>query len=193
MSILVVLLLSFSTIECLSFSTRSPMLRSISCRPNMLDATISSSTHSRSIMRVATALQHSTGNNDDKPYLQHVCPSCSYVYDESKGFKKRHPPGKIYAFSCRFCNKSWHSSYLRRIWSSTTVTEKHLFAGLNFSSVPIFRWSLSSQICLHRIPPLKWYNRFYYVGTRLEDIPVFMCPVCGAAKDQFVVVVPQPE
>ena len=39
-------------------------------------------------------LHHSTENNDDKPYLQHVCPSCSYVYDESKGFKKRHPPGK---------------------------------------------------------------------------------------------------
>lgn len=31
------------------------------------------------------------------------------------------------------------------------------------------------------------------VGTRLQDIPVFMCPVCGAAKDQFVVVVNQPE
>jgi hypothetical protein len=98
-SMLVILLLSVSIIDCLSLSTRSPMLRSISCRRNMLDATISSSSHSRSIMRVATALQHSTGNNDDKPYLQHVCPSCSYVYDESKGFKKRHPPGKIYAFS----------------------------------------------------------------------------------------------
>lgn len=69
----------------------------------------------------------------------------------------------------------------------------YLFDGLNFSPELIFHCSLSNQICLDGIPPLKWYNRFYYVGTRLEDIPVFMCPVCGAAKDQFVVVVPQPE
>jgi hypothetical protein len=29
----------------------------------------------------------------DEPYLQHVCPSCSFIYDEEKGFKKRNPPG----------------------------------------------------------------------------------------------------
>lgn len=32
-------------------------------------------------------------HHGDAPYLQHICPSCSYVYDEEKGFKKRHPPG----------------------------------------------------------------------------------------------------
>jgi rubredoxin len=53
------------------------------------------------------------------PYQQHQCPSCSYIYDEEKGFKKRYPP-----------------------------------------------------------------------GTRLRDLKVFMCPVCGAAKEQFVMVQP---
>lgn len=38
---------------------------------------------------------NSRGESPDEPYLQHVCPSCSYVYDESKGFKKRHPPGDV--------------------------------------------------------------------------------------------------
>lgn len=41
------------------------------------------------------ALSHSKdGETKGEPYLQHICPSCSYVYDEEKGFKKRHPPGK---------------------------------------------------------------------------------------------------
>ena len=29
------------------------------------------------------------------PYLKHACKSCSFVYDEEKGFKKRYPPGLI--------------------------------------------------------------------------------------------------
>lgn len=57
----------------------------------------------------------------DAPYLKHQCPSCSYIYDEEKGFKKRYPP-----------------------------------------------------------------------GTRLASLQVFMCPVCGAAKDQFKVLDEEP-
>ena len=63
-------------------------------QPTMLGFARNSFSGKRSLLRVGTELHHSTGNNEDKPYLQHVCPSCSYVYDESKGFKKRHPPGK---------------------------------------------------------------------------------------------------
>lgn len=45
------------------------------------------------ITRLNSELSNPGGEILDEPYLQHVCPSCSYVYDESKGFKKRHPPG----------------------------------------------------------------------------------------------------
>ena len=30
---------------------------------------------------------------ENDPYLKHSCKSCSFVYDEEKGFKKRFPPG----------------------------------------------------------------------------------------------------
>lgn len=64
-------------------------------QPTMLGFVNPSFIYKRPLLRVSTELHHSTGNSEDKPYLQHVCPSCSYVYDESKGFKKRHPPGKV--------------------------------------------------------------------------------------------------
>lgn len=42
-----------------------------------------------------TILSHSKDDESKgEPYLQHICPSCSYIYDEEKGFKKRHPPGE---------------------------------------------------------------------------------------------------
>lgn len=31
--------------------------------------------------------------SEKNKYLKHQCKSCSYVYDEEKGFKKRFPPG----------------------------------------------------------------------------------------------------
>ena len=43
----------------------------------------------------------------DDPYLVHVCVSCEYEYDESKGFKKRMPPGTrlrdVKTFNCPVC------------------------------------------------------------------------------------------
>mmetsp|Transcript_30480 Transcript_30480/g.51492 ORF Transcript_30480/g.51492 Transcript_30480/m.51492 type:complete len:113 (-) Transcript_30480:215-553(-) len=56
------------------------------------------------------------GNKEEQmsKFLKYECVSCSYIYDEEKGFKKRYPP-----------------------------------------------------------------------GTRFSTLEVFMCPVCGAAIDQF--------
>jgi|EP01040_Poterioochromonas_malhamensis_P002199 rubredoxin len=31
----------------------------------------------------------------------------------------------------------------------------------------------------------KGFKRRYPPGTKFEPLPTFMCPVCGAAKDQF--------
>jgi hypothetical protein len=55
------------------------------------------------ITRLNSKLNNTGGEILEEPYLQHVCPSCSYVYDESKGFKKRHPPGDENRFAVEFC------------------------------------------------------------------------------------------
>jgi hypothetical protein len=55
------------------------------------------------ITRVNSKMNDNGGEILEEPYLQHVCPSCSYVYDESKGFKKRHPPGDENRFVVKFC------------------------------------------------------------------------------------------
>ena len=50
-----------------------------------------------------------TNDKNDK-YKKWLCPSCSYVYDEEKGFKKRYPPGlrwrDIEVFLCPVCGAS---------------------------------------------------------------------------------------
>ena len=35
---------------------------------------------------------------------------------------------------------------------------------------------------------VQGFKKRYPPGTRLKDVPVFMCPVCGARKEQFVVM-----
>ena len=46
----------------------------------------------------------------DDSYKKWLCPSCNYVYDEEKGFKKRYPAGKrwrdIEVFLCPVCGAS---------------------------------------------------------------------------------------
>ena len=45
-------------------------------------------------------LLHSMKSNEPaegpEPFKKFICDSCSYVYDEEKGFKKRFPPGICY-------------------------------------------------------------------------------------------------
>jgi hypothetical protein len=54
--------------------------------------------NNRAIKQSTIALDQSKegdtkGNVGYEPYLKHECPSCSYVYDEAVGFKKRFPAG----------------------------------------------------------------------------------------------------
>ena len=90
----VLILLTFSFIESFRFVSKS---RNTLHASKALQVTLSFKDASRSVRHAAlrrAVLWHASGGNSDEPYLQHVCPSCSYIYDESKGFKKRHPPGK---------------------------------------------------------------------------------------------------
>lgn len=91
----VLILLLFAAVESLRFLSKS---RNTFYASKVLQVTLSFKDASRSAPHAArrrTALWHASGGTGDEPYLQHICPSCSYVYDESKGFKKRHPPGKM--------------------------------------------------------------------------------------------------
>lgn len=49
-------------------------------------------------------------NDANDEYKKWLCPSCNYVYDEEKGFKKRYPPGlrwrDIEVFLCPVCGAS---------------------------------------------------------------------------------------
>lgn len=128
MFILVILVVSINVIQSWSFSTRSTMWTSRNSQSTMLGYDNPSFSCKRSLLRVGTELHHSTGNNEDKPYLQHVCPSCSYVYDESKGFKKRHPPGRA------LCNITGNSYFVQLIWSSSMIATVASFLHLDPST-----------------------------------------------------------
>lgn len=86
------------------------------------------------------------------PYLKHSCKSCSYVYDEEKGFKKRYPPGILFGDGKWFLLLSYIQ--YRRIYLILLIESR-----------------LSIVLC--------------FTGTRFRDLKVFMCPVCGAAINQF--------
>jgi hypothetical protein len=47
----------------------------------------------QNVKRAANMPTLAMAEGDDEPYQKWVCPSCSYVYDEEKGFKKRYPAG----------------------------------------------------------------------------------------------------
>lgn len=102
-----------------SFGYHNKVSSSFRCNSQLQASTWLSTSKQLNSKTLCFLTQTNDANNDkdNKPYLKHLCPSCSFVYDEEKGFKKRYP-----------------------------------------------------------------------AGTRFEDIPVFMCPVCGARKEQFVVV-----
>ena len=89
-------LLTLPVAESLRFQSSSVVSegRNYLHASKVLQVTLSFKDASRSAALRPSALWHSKGEANDDPYLQHVCPSCSYIYDESKGFKKRHPPGK---------------------------------------------------------------------------------------------------
>jgi hypothetical protein len=90
-------LLTLCCVESLRLQSLSVASGSRNSVYAILPATLSFEDTSRNAPYAAlrrTALWHATGGTGDEPYLQHICPSCSYVYDESKGFKKRHPPGE---------------------------------------------------------------------------------------------------
>ena len=125
MFILVILIVSVSVIQSWPFSTRSTMWTAKNSQPTMLCFVNPSFICVRPLLRVSTELHHSTGNNEDKPYLQHVCPSCSYVYDESKGFKKRHPPGKV------ITNITWNLSCIQLMWSLSMIATVAPFLHIN--------------------------------------------------------------
>ena len=54
----------------------------------------------------ATDSSSSVSQSQSDPYLKHACKSCSFVYDEEKGFKKRYPPGKLGYFAYLFTPSS---------------------------------------------------------------------------------------
>ncbi|KAJ1434224.1 hypothetical protein B484DRAFT_394124 [Ochromonadaceae sp. CCMP2298] len=57
-------------------------------------------------LRMAEASSSKT-NEGGEPFKKFACRSCSYIYDEEKGFKKRYPPGTMFSsltvFMCPVC------------------------------------------------------------------------------------------
>ena len=81
-----------------SFSFKSSVHIKVRSSASLHNSRIEHLRISRSLQESSTALFHSKDSaNKDDPYLQHECPSCSYVFDEEKGFKKRIPPGNKYS------------------------------------------------------------------------------------------------
>lgn len=48
-----------------------------------------------------------TNNNDNSEHKKYECASCSFVFDEAKGYKKRYPAGtkfnELKTFACPIC------------------------------------------------------------------------------------------
>jgi rubredoxin len=109
-----------------------------------------------------------------EPFKKFACRSCSYVYDEEKGFKKRYPPGMcVYVIQC-------------------TVTplppllqiRNEAHASLS-THLPISPFYPSLHLSISPSPRLVPASRLCFSGTLFSSLKVFMCPVCGAAIDQF--------
>lgn len=103
--ILVTTLFSVFFINGVSAFTAHKLSSRINKNPH--NSKINSFHAGKSIIEKVIVLYHSSSNSNskaivgeeggggDQPYLQHLCPSCNYVYDENKGFKKRIPPGWV--------------------------------------------------------------------------------------------------
>lgn len=87
-----------STQQVALYRTRFPSILGSPLYPQMHD--VSKSNYRSVTLYVSDSSKAadsstSVSQSPSDPYLKHSCKSCSYVYDEEKGFKKRYPPGKI--------------------------------------------------------------------------------------------------
>jgi dolichol kinase len=83
----------FFTVIFLALITNSLSFQIRSNKNKVTEIKIFAKNH-RYIRESTSSLNSNKENHPgNEPYLQHVCPSCSFVYDEEKGFKKKYPPG----------------------------------------------------------------------------------------------------